>query len=112
MTLDDESNEHSELEELFNQGVTMAESNAPTDTPNNVTVDDVTNAMNEALAAVGTVKLPQFWPDKIRLWFVQVDAQFTIKKITVEQTKFAHAVTMLDSATAEHVMDILTNPPA
>ena len=93
----------------------MAESspNSPAGTSNNLTADDVTNTVNDALAAVvGTVKLPQFWPDKTRLWFVQADAQFTIKKITTEPTKFAHVVTMLDSTMAEQIMDILTDPPA
>ena len=57
----------------------MAESNA-----NNVQYD--------ADAQVGriAVKLPQFWPDKARLWFVQAEAQFTLGKITAEKTKFAY----------------------
>ena len=55
------------------------------------------NIQNDADAPIGriAVKLPQFWPDKARLWFVQAEAQFTLGKITAEKTKFAHLVTML-----------------
>ena len=60
---------------------------------------------------LGTVKLPEFWPDNTDLWFVRADAQFRMKKVTVEQTKFDHVITMLDSKTAAQVMDILVSPP-
>ena len=62
-------------------------------------------------AFLGTVKLPEFWPDNTDLWFVRADAQFRMKKVTAEQTKFDHVITMLDSKTAAQVMDILVSPP-
>ena len=64
-----------------------------------------------AAAFLGTVKLPEFWPDNTDLWFVRADAQFRMKKVTAEQTKFDHVITMLDSKTAAQVMDILVSPP-
>ena len=35
-------------------------------------------------AFLGTVKLPEFWPDNTALWFARADAQFQLKKITAE----------------------------
>ena len=64
-----------------------------------------------AAAFLGTVKLPEFWPDNTDLWFARADAQFRLKKVTAEQTKFDHVITMLDSKTAAQVMDILVTPP-
>ena len=64
-----------------------------------------------AMAMVGTVKLPEFWPDSTALWFARADAQFRLKKVTAEQTKFDHVITMLDSKTAAQVMDVLITPP-
>ena len=48
-----------------------------------------------AMAMVGTVKLPEFLPDSTALWFARADAQFRLKKVTAEQTKFDHVITML-----------------
>ena len=71
------------------------------------------NALKESEAKVTavTVKLPPFWPDKAVLWFAQAEAQFLLRGITQDKTKFAHVMTMLDSSTAEHVMDVIQNPP-
>ena len=59
-----------------------------------------------------SVKLPPFWPDQTALWFVQAKAEFLIANITVDRTKFAHIVQVLDSRTAAQAMDIINNPPA
>ena len=37
-----------------------------------------------------SVKLPPFWPEKTRLWFAQAEAQFDVKGITVEKTKYSY----------------------
>jgi hypothetical protein len=63
------------------------------------------------VAAAVSIKLPPFWPDKTDLWFAQAEAQFTIKNITAEKTKYSYVVTMLDSKTAAQVMDIIKDPP-
>ena len=81
--------------------------NAPEPTP---TGPELAEALG-AMAMVGTVKLPEFWPDSTALWFARADAQFRLKKITAEQTKFDHVITMLDSKTAAQVMDVLITPP-
>jgi uncharacterized protein (DUF2249 family) len=82
--------------------------NAPVDAAAQAHVE---NALDTALATAVSVKLPPFWPDKTELWFAQAQAQFTIKKITAEETKYAHVLTMLDSQTAAQAMDIIRDPP-
>ena len=68
-------------------------------------------AADAARVAAVSVKLPPFWPDKAQLWFAQAEAQFTIRNITASKTKYAHAMTMLDSKSAELAMDIIVAPP-
>ena len=79
------------------------------------TVDDLVKTLDETLkearVAAVSVKLPPFWPDKAVLWFAQAEAQFLLRNITQDNTKFAHVLTMLDSKTAEHAMDIIRAPP-
>ena len=75
------------------------------------TAEEVQNALGAALAAAISVKLPPFWPDKTNLWFAQAEAQFTIKNITVEKTKYSYVVSMLDSQTAAQAMDLIRAPP-
>ena len=72
------------------------------------TLDDT---LKEARIAAVSVTLPTFWPDKAVLWFTQAEAQFLLRNITADKTKFAHVLTMLDSKTAEHAMDIIEAPP-
>ncbi|XP_054259480.1 uncharacterized protein LOC128984207 [Macrosteles quadrilineatus] len=58
------------------------------------------------------VKLPPFWADRPRLWFAQVDSQFTISGITSDDTRFHYVVSQLETRYAVQVEDIITNPPA
>ena len=71
----------------------------------------IENALESARAAAVSVKLPPFWTDRTELWFAQAEAQFTIKNITAEKTKYAYVVTMLDGKTASLAMDIIRAPP-
>ena len=66
---------------------------------------------SEAKVSAVSVKLPPFWPNKATLWFAHAEAQFHLRSITVDKTKFAHVLTMLDSTTAEYAMDIIQAPP-
>ena len=70
----------------------------------------IEDALNTATAAAVSVKLPPFWPEDTDLWFAQAEAQFTIKNITAEKTKYAYFVTMHDSKTSALARDILKNP--
>ena len=58
------------------------------------------------------IKLPPFWPNRARVWFAQAQAQFVIKGITNDLTKYSYVTASLDQDTATRVLDILTDPPA
>lgn len=58
------------------------------------------------------VRLPPFWPEEPALWFAQVESQFTLSKITTDNTKFCYLVAQLDHQYAAEVRDVITNPPA
>ncbi|XP_078487863.1 uncharacterized protein LOC144745813 [Ciona intestinalis] len=57
------------------------------------------------------VKLPVFWANQPRVWFQQAEAQFALKNVTVDQTKYYHVVSALDPDTATRLLDLLENPP-
>ncbi|XP_076286385.1 uncharacterized protein LOC143212019 [Lasioglossum baleicum] len=50
-------------------------------------------------------------PKKPELWFANLDAQFALRGITQEDTKYYHVVAQLDSKSATEVEDIMLNPP-
>ena len=58
------------------------------------------------------LKLPTFWPEQAQVWFLQAEAQFNLRNITVDSTKFYHVIAALDQSTAGRVVDLLSNPPA
>ncbi len=58
------------------------------------------------------IKLPPFWAEQPAVWFLQAEAQFQIRGITTDATKYYHAVSALDQATAGRLVDLLTTPPA
>lgn len=57
------------------------------------------------------VKLPPFWVDSPEVWFAQVEAQFSLARITQDRTRYDYVVAHLDARYANEVRDILTNPP-
>ena len=58
------------------------------------------------------IKLPTFWSHKANIWFAQAEAQFSLRGITGDETKYAHIVSALDENSAERVLDILEDPPS
>ena len=58
-----------------------------------------------------SLKLPDFWEQNANAWFAQAEAQFALKDITVDETKFYHVVASLTSATAGRVVSLLERPP-
>ena len=58
-----------------------------------------------------SIKLPTFWIAQPQVWFQQAEAQFTIRGITVDDTKYAYLVAALDQDTASCLLDILSHPP-
>ncbi|GBM86280.1 Transposon Tf2-8 polyprotein [Araneus ventricosus] len=62
------------------------------------------------IARVG-VKLPPFWKENPALWFVQLEAQFALAGITVDDTKFNRVISAVDSEILNSVSDIILRPP-
>ncbi len=59
-----------------------------------------------------SLKLPQFWTQQPEVWFLQAEAQFQLKEITADDTKYHHVVAALDQVTASRILELLQNPPA
>ncbi|XP_018331924.1 uncharacterized protein LOC108741575 [Agrilus planipennis] len=68
------------------------------------------SASNNNASAV--VKLPDFWPKKIALWFTQVEIVFSLNRITKDDTKYMHIVSQLSPQYLDEIEDILMHPPA
>ena len=65
-----------------------------------------------SVTAAGSVKIPPFWSNNPALWFLQVEAQLTLKDITSQLTKFHYIVSSLEPQVALHVRTLILNPPA
>lgn len=57
------------------------------------------------------IKLPNFWATNPEAWFVQAEAQFQLRNISQDDTKYYHVVAALDSSTATRALSLLSNPP-
>lgn len=64
------------------------------------------------MTAAVSVKLPPFWHGSPTAWFIQAEAQFALRGVTVDDTKYYHVVAVLDTETANRALSILTAPPA
>jgi hypothetical protein len=57
------------------------------------------------------IKLPTFWVAQPAVWFRQAEAQFHLRNITTDETKYYHVVASLDQDSAQRVLSTLDNPP-
>lgn len=71
-----------------------------------------TNRGNDSHVARVALKLPPFWKNNIKLWFIQAESNFELSGITNENTKYNNIVAAVDPETLTNVSDILLNPPA
>ncbi len=61
--------------------------------------------------AAVSLKLPDFWETQATLWFARAEAQFQLRNITADETRFNYVVSALSAATAVQVYSCLENPP-
>ncbi|GFO32937.1 ribosome biogenesis protein bop1 [Plakobranchus ocellatus] len=57
------------------------------------------------------LKLPTFWVSSPLAWFAQAEAQFELRKITQDDTRYYNVVASLDTNTAKRALPIITAPP-
>ncbi|GFO46064.1 retrovirus-related pol polyprotein [Plakobranchus ocellatus] len=57
------------------------------------------------------LKLPTFWVSSPLAWFAQAEAQFELRKITQDDTRYYHVVASFDTNTAKRALPIITAPP-
>ena len=58
-----------------------------------------------------SVKIPPFWSDDLELWFLQVEAQFRIRGVRAETTKYDHVLQALPPDTVSRLRTFLLDPP-
>ena len=58
------------------------------------------------------IRVPPFWKNDPELWFLQIEAQFSICNITNDNTKFNTVIGNVDANFLDSVKDIIRNPPA
>lgn len=57
------------------------------------------------------VKIPPLWKNNIKLWFIQLESNFELAKVTNDVTKYNYLVSSIDPETLAAVSDILYAPP-
>ncbi|XP_015925323.2 uncharacterized protein [Parasteatoda tepidariorum] len=70
----------------------------------------MTELENQSVAHVA-VKAPPFWKNNPALWFVRLEAQFDLAKITADITKFNHVLSAVESDILNYVSDLVLKPP-
>lgn len=59
-----------------------------------------------------SVKPPVFCKEQPDLYFIQMESQFAVAGITVDQTKYHHVISSLEAKYLLHIGDVIRNPPA
>lgn len=57
-----------------------------------------------------SVKLPDFWSHMPDAWFRRIESQFSLRNITVEETRYHHLMSVVTEEMARKVMHVLDNP--
>lgn len=66
---------------------------------------------NREVSRIG-IKPPVFCQEQPDLYFIQMESQFAVAGITVDQTKYHHVISSLEAKYLLYIGDIIRNPPA
>ena len=58
-----------------------------------------------------SLKLPTFWTSQPEVWFAQTEAQFNLRGIVADETKYYYVIAALDQDTASRLIDLIGQPP-
>ena len=58
-----------------------------------------------------SLKLPEFWTSHPRVWFQQTEAQFALRQVIADNTKYFYAIAASDQDSSQRVIDLLEDPP-
>ena len=58
-----------------------------------------------------SLKLPPFWAAEPQIWFAQTEAQFALRGIVSDDTRYYYTLSALDQSTASRLKDFISNPP-
>ena len=76
-----------------------------------MSVDTFNSEDNIPIDTIVNLRLPTFSVDDPRIWFLQIEAAFSTRRIKSERTRFSLVVEALPHQTAKSVSDILENIP-
>ena len=58
------------------------------------------------------MKLPDFWTTNLEIWLYQAGAQFALRHIISDETKYYYVLAALDQNSAQRLLDLWSDPPA
>lgn len=58
-----------------------------------------------------SIKMPPFWADSPEIWFAQVEARFSVMKITGDTAKYNNVVSAIESSVLHQVSDAILHAP-
>ncbi|KAF6204129.1 hypothetical protein GE061_002469 [Apolygus lucorum] len=70
---------------------------------------DESGNRGEQIARI-SIKIPPLWRRNVKVWRLQVDAQFANSPVTQELTKYNYVLASLDGDVAELISDLLLKP--
>ncbi|XP_068970601.1 uncharacterized protein [Bombus flavifrons] len=71
-----------------------------------------TTDATDSVRSVFSVCAPPFWPQEIELWFVLLENQFELARITSDEKKFSMAVANIELQYLDQVLDIFGDLPS